>query len=68
MSLSKRRRTNLDLEKDWVLTKEDFRAIGKPKFHEPKDLNSYLDFLDLHFYPHRCFSLRPLNGKIESNS
>jgi len=47
MSLSKRRRTNLDLEKDWMLTKEDFRAIGKPKFHEPKDLNSYLDFLDL---------------------
>jgi len=47
MSLPKGRKRMLDLEKDWVLTKEDFRAIGKPIFHEPKDLNSYLDFLDL---------------------
>jgi hypothetical protein len=47
MSLPKGRKRSLDLEKDWVLTKEDFGAIGKPIFHEPKDLNSYLDFLDL---------------------
>jgi len=47
MSLPKGRKRSFDLEKDWVLTKEDFRAIGKPIFHEPKDLNSYLDFLDL---------------------
>jgi hypothetical protein len=45
MSLPKKRRS-LDLEKDWVPTKEDFGAIGEPQPHEPGDLNSYLDFLD----------------------
>lgn len=30
-------------EKD---TKEDFGAIGQPQSHEPRDLGSYLDFLD----------------------
>lgn len=47
MSLQKRRKRSIDLEKDWVLTKEDFGAIGRPMFHEPRDLSSYLDFLDL---------------------
>jgi len=51
MSLPKGRKRMLDLEKDWVLTKEDIGAMGRPTFHEPRDLNSYLDCLDLHFYP-----------------
>jgi hypothetical protein len=38
MSLPKGRKRSIDLEKDWVLTKEDFGAIGKPTFHEPTDL------------------------------
>jgi len=45
MSLPKERRS-LDLEKDWVFTKEDSGAIGESQSHEPRDLNSYLDFLD----------------------
>ncbi len=45
MSLSKEKRS-LDLEKDWVLTKEDFGAMGESPSHEQSDLNSYLDFLD----------------------
>ncbi len=47
MSLPKGRKRSLELEKDWALTREDFGAIRKPTFHEPRDLNSYLDFLDL---------------------
>jgi hypothetical protein len=46
MSLPKERKRSLNLEKDLALTKEDFRAIGTPQPHEPRDLDSYLDFLD----------------------
>jgi hypothetical protein len=42
----KERKRSLNLEKDWGLTKEDFKAIGEPQSHEPRDLGSYLDFLD----------------------
>jgi hypothetical protein len=46
MSLPKEGKRSLNLEKDWGLTKEDFGAIGQPQSHEPRDLGSYLDFLD----------------------
>jgi hypothetical protein len=46
MSLPKERKRSLNLEKDLVLTKEDFGAIGASQPHEPRDLGSYLDFLD----------------------
>jgi hypothetical protein len=46
MSLPKERKRSLNLEKDWELTKEDFGAIGEPPPSEPRDLGSYLDFLD----------------------
>ncbi len=46
MSLPKERKRSLNLEKDLVLTKEDFGAIETSQPHEPKDLGSYLDFLD----------------------
>ena len=45
MSLPKQRKRSLNLEKDLVLTKEDFRAIDASQVHEPRDLGSYLDFL-----------------------
>jgi hypothetical protein len=46
MSLPKERKRSLNLEKDLKLTTDDFRAIDTPQFHEPSDLESYLDFLD----------------------
>ncbi len=46
MSLPGGRKRSLDLEKDLLLTRDDFRAIGTPRPHEPEDLGSYLDFLD----------------------
>jgi len=46
MSLPKEGKRSLHLEKDWELTKEDFGAIGEPPSHEPRDLGSYLNFLD----------------------
>ena len=46
MSLPKEGKRSLNLEKDWRLTPEDFGAIGKLPPHEPRDLGSYLDFLD----------------------
>jgi len=46
MSLPKERKRSLNLEKDLALTKEDFRAIDTSQPHEPRDLDSYLDFLD----------------------
>ena len=46
MSLPEEKKRNLHLEKDLVLTKEDFKAIGASQPHEPRDLGSYLDFLD----------------------
>ena len=46
MSLPKERKRNLNLEKDWGLTKEDLGAIREPPSHESRDLGSYLDFLD----------------------
>jgi hypothetical protein len=46
MSLPKERKRSLNLEKDCGLTKEDFKAIGEPQSHEPRDLGSCLDFLD----------------------
>jgi hypothetical protein len=46
MSLPKDGKRSLNLEKDWGLTKEDFGAFGEPQTHEPRDLDSYLDFLD----------------------
>jgi len=46
MSLPKEKKRSLNLDKDWLPTKEDPGAVGEPQFHEPGDLNSYLDFLD----------------------
>ena len=46
MSLPKERKRSLNLEKDLVLTKEDFGAIGALPPHDPRDLGSYLDFRD----------------------
>ncbi len=46
MSLPKERKRSLNLEKDLALAKEDFGAIADSQPHEPRDLGSYLDFLD----------------------
>ena len=46
MSLSSERKRSLNLEKDLLLTKDDFGAIGTSQPHEAEDLASYLDFLD----------------------
>ena len=46
MSLPRERKRSLDLEKDLVLTKDDFGAINASQPREPEDLDSYLDFLD----------------------
>ncbi len=46
MSLPKERKRALNLEKDLVLTKEDFEAMRTLPPHDPRDLGSYLDFLD----------------------
>ena len=46
MSLPGERKRSLDLEKDLMLTKDDFGAINASQPHEPGDLDSYLDFLD----------------------
>lgn len=46
MRLPQGRKKLLNLEKDLALTREDCRAIGVPTPHDPKDLGSYLDFLD----------------------
>ena len=46
MSLPKGRKRNLNLEKDLLLAKDDFRAIRTQRPHEPQDLGSYLDYLD----------------------
>jgi hypothetical protein len=46
MSLLIEKKKILDLEKDLLLTKDDFGAIGTSRPHEAEDLASYLDFLD----------------------
>jgi hypothetical protein len=46
MSLPRERKRSLDLEKDLMLTPDDFGAIKALQPREPGDLNSYLDFLD----------------------
>ena len=46
MSLPRERKRNLDLEKDLLLTQDDFGAISASQPRDPKDLGSYLDFLD----------------------
>ena len=46
MSLLKKRKRSLNLEKDFLLTQEGFGAIDDSQPHEPRDLASYLDFLD----------------------
>ena len=46
MNLPKERKRNLNLDKDWGLTKEDLAAIETLQPHDPKDLASYLDFID----------------------
>ncbi len=40
------KKTTLDLEKDLLLTKDDFKAMDTPRPYDPEDLDSYLDFLD----------------------
>ncbi len=45
-SLPKERKRSVNLERDLVLTQEDFGAIGASQIHEPRNLGSYLDFLD----------------------
>lgn len=42
----KEKKKSLNLEKDLLLTKEDFRAMSNSQPNDPKDLSSYLDFLD----------------------
>jgi hypothetical protein len=46
MSSLKERKRSLNLEKDLMLTKGDFGTIRDSPPHEPRDLGSYLDFLD----------------------
>ncbi len=46
MSLPKGGKKSLNLEKDLALTKEDFEAMRTLPPHDPRDLGSYLDFLD----------------------
>ncbi len=46
MSLPKEGKKSLDLEKDLALTKEDFEAMRTLPPRDPRDLGSYLDFLD----------------------
>ena len=46
MSSPKEQKRSLNLEKDLALTKEDFKAISALPPHDPRDLGSYLDFLD----------------------
>ena len=46
MSLPRERKRSLNLEKDLLLNKQDFKAIGTRQPHDAKDLDSYLDFLD----------------------
>jgi len=46
MNLPRERKRSLDLEKDLVLTKNDFGAINASQPREPENLDSYLDFLD----------------------
>jgi hypothetical protein len=46
MSLPKERKRSLNLEKDLLLTEDDFKAIAASYPREPEDLDSYLDFLD----------------------
>ncbi len=46
MSLPIKRKRTLNLEKDLALTKEDFKAMNTLPHHDPRDLGSYLDFLD----------------------
>jgi len=46
MSLPKEKKRSLYLDKDLALTKEDLAAIETPQPHDPRDLGSYLDFLD----------------------
>ena len=46
MSLPKERKRSLNLDKDLALTKEDLAAIETSQPHDPRDLGSYLDFLD----------------------
>jgi hypothetical protein len=36
----------LELEKDLVLTAEDFLAMRAPSSHDSQDLAAYLDFLE----------------------
>ena len=45
MSLPGERKRNLHLEKDLLLTKNDFGAIRALQPGKPEDLGSYLDFL-----------------------
>ena len=46
MSLPKERKRSLNLDKDFLLTKEDLAAIETSQPHDPRDLGSYLDFID----------------------
>ena len=46
MSLPEEKKRNLHFEKDLVLTKEDLAAIETSQPHDPRDLGSYLDYLD----------------------
>ncbi len=47
MNSPSERKRSLNLEKDLLLTQDDFRAMGTPPTHDPEDLGSYLDFLDV---------------------
>ncbi len=46
MGLPKERKRSLNLDKDLGLTKEDLAAIETSRPHDPRDLGSYLDYLD----------------------
>ena len=53
MSLPGQSKRSLDLEKDLLLTQDDFGAINASQLREPGDLDSYLDFLDELWEPGR---------------
>lgn len=46
MNSPKERKRILNLEKDLLLTKDNFGAISASQPREPEDLDGYLDFLD----------------------
>jgi hypothetical protein len=46
MNSPEKKRAELNLEEDLLITPEDFATISKRPPHEAQDLNGYLEFLE----------------------